>query len=199
VLLATKEVLGLTIDGCNLSQRRLLFLHTFVFLLVHGVFPAFRVVAAAKTSRKMSHPNVTEAEMAKCMAAIQQGEGKNGRNIPAMTFIPDVASFLKQHDMKIEVLFQNLATMREKYRFMSKRLQDTRVAIMAKVPENERTLKTVQHLMKKAADDEEVKASFPLADSVYVDATVSPDQGTVYLWLGANVLLEYVLERYTCC
>eukprot|EP00750_Incisomonas_marina_P001688 INCI1155.1.p2 GENE.INCI1155.1~~INCI1155.1.p2 ORF type:complete len:211 (-),score=65.41 INCI1155.1:1532-2164(-) len=139
--------------------------------------------------------NITEADMAKAMAAIQQGEGKNERGIPAVTFIPDVEAFLKKNDMRIEILFENLSILQRKYRFMMQHLQSNKVTVMVKIPEIERTLKAVQHLMRKAAADEEVQTSFPLNDGVYVDATVAANQGTVYLWLGANVMLEYSYEE----
>ena len=135
---------------------------------------------------------ISEADMAKAMAAVQQGEGKNERGIPSVTFIRDVESFLKEHTMAIEILFENLSVLQSKYRFMMKHLQENKVAVMVKIPEIERTLNTVKHLIKKADDDEEVKTSFQLADSVYADAKISASTKTVYLWLGANVMLECV-------
>ncbi len=130
--------------------------------------------------------------MAKAMAAIQQGDVKNERGIPSVTFIPDVELFLKEHTMAIEILFENLSILQSKYRFMMKHLQENKVAVMVLIPEIERTLKTVKHLIRKADDDEEVKTSFALADSVYADAKISSKTKTVYLWLGANVMLECV-------
>ena len=74
-----------------------------------------------------------------------------------------------------------------------------------KVPEIEQTLNMIKFLQKKKAggeededEEEDTKADgekafvthFPLADSVYGKASIKP-VGTVNLWLGANVMLEY--------
>ena len=125
------------------------------------------------------------------MAAIQQGEGKNGRGIPAVTFIPDVAKFLEKYETGVECLYENLTILLSKYRRMMKEFNDQKLRFMVNIPEIERTLKTVQALIKKAEAEEDMTASFPLADGVYVEAKVPANNaGTVYLWLGASVMLE---------
>ena len=49
-------------------------------------------------------------------------------------------------------------------------------------------------LCEKAGTGEELDMNFELTDSVFAKAKVQ-DAESVYLWLGANVMLEYPLEE----
>lgn len=66
-----------------------------------------------------------------------------------------------------------------------------------KIPELEKSLVLVQTLdaKKTAAADGEGDATgtvrYSLADSIYANAELDYTTGTVYLWLGANVMLEF--------
>ena len=88
---------------------------------------------------------------------------------------------------------------------MEKHMLRNKIRFRKKVPEIEQTLNMIKFLQKKKSgeddeesDDEDSKADgkkafmthFPLADSVYGKASIKP-VGTVNLWLGANVMLEY--------
>jgi len=136
--------------------------------------------------------------------------GSNERDIPRMIFIDDVAKFLAKHNFKIEISFQYLNELLQKYRFMEMHMQKNKAKLREKLPEITQTLNMIIFLQKKASgdgedddedDDEdtgkspgEFTANFPLADSVYGKATIKPT-GTVNLWLGANVMLEYTYEE----
>lgn len=66
-----------------------------------------------------------------------------------------------------------------------------------KIPELEKSLTLVKTLnaKKQAATDGEGDATgtvrYSLADSIYANAELDYQTGTVYLWLGANVMLEF--------
>jgi Prefoldin subunit len=65
-----------------------------------------------------------------------------------------------------------------------------------KVPELEKSLSLVQSMMEKQASgitNGIVRYNF--VDSVYAKASIDYTVGTVYLWLGANVMLEYTYEE----
>ena len=70
-----------------------------------------------------------------------------------------------------------------------------------KIPELEKSLTLVRTLdsKKKAADDGEGDATgmvrYSLADSIFANAELDYTTGTVYLWLGANVMLEFTYEE----
>jgi prefoldin subunit 5 len=65
-----------------------------------------------------------------------------------------------------------------------------------KVPELEKSLTLVQSLLKKK---EQVETSgavrYILADQIFAKAEIDYSVGTVHLWLGANVMLEYSYEE----
>ena len=52
------------------------------------------------------------------------------------------------------------------------------------------TLNAVKRLKTAADDDKELDINYSLADNVWAKAHINPNN-TVYLWLGANVMLEY--------
>jgi len=58
----------------------------------------------------------------------------------------------------------------------------------------ETSLALVRNLQKKRDAQETVMTRYSLADDVYGKAELDLDQGTVNLWLGANVMLEYTFE-----
>ena len=70
-----------------------------------------------------------------------------------------------------------------------------------KIPELEKSLTLVKTLSEKkqAAEDGEGDATgvvrYSLADSIYANADLDYTTGTVYLWLGANVMLEFTYEE----
>ena len=44
-------------------------------------------------------------------------------------------------------------------------------------------------------DDENVTTRYNLSDMVYANAELDTSQGTINLWLGANVMLEYTYDE----
>jgi len=120
------------------------------------------------------------------------------------TIQEDVPQFLKKSNTSIEVAFQYLNELLQKYRFMEKHMQTNKARLLEKLPEIRQTLNMILFLQKKQKGDDEdeddedektsepkaFKTNFPLADSVYGKASVKPT-GTVHLWLGASIMLEY--------
>ena len=70
-----------------------------------------------------------------------------------------------------------------------------------KIPELEKSLTLVRTLnaKKQAASDGDGDATgivrYSLADSIYANAELDYTTGTVYLWLGANVMLEFTYNE----
>ena len=58
----------------------------------------------------------------------------------------------------------------------------------------ETSLKLVKNLQKKRDEKETLITRYSLADDVYGKAELDLDQGSVNLWLGANVMLEYTYK-----
>lgn len=64
-----------------------------------------------------------------------------------------------------------------------------------KIPEIEKSLALVKHLQSHQDDDEPLVTRYSLADAVFGKAELDQSCGTVHLWLGANVMLEYTYEE----
>jgi prefoldin subunit 5 len=63
-----------------------------------------------------------------------------------------------------------------------------------KIPEIEKSLAIVKNLKRKQEENESLVARYSLADDVYGKAEIDTAAGVVGLWLGANVMLEYIYD-----
>ena len=71
----------------------------------------------------------------------------------------------------------------------------TETRLKQKVPELEKSLTLVRALLeKKEAGETTGMTRYSLTDAVYGRAQIDYTVGTVNLWLGANVMLEYTYE-----
>ncbi|CDO68078.1 hypothetical protein BN946_scf184788.g9 [Trametes cinnabarina] len=135
---------------------------------------------------------------------------RNPRGIPKAPFIADVAEFLGP-DPNPENALKEFQTALAKYRYMDHNLTQRRRGLEDKIPDIKKTLAMVEFLQERregksdAGDDlnddelvdEDDKAkplttTFELNDTLYAEAQLE-DTDTVYLWLGANVMLSYKL------
>lgn len=81
----------------------------------------------------------------------------------------------------------------QKYKFMEMNRISRIQGLNAKIPEIEKTLETVRFLDQRNAassDSEPLTTHYELDDTLYAKAVIEKSD-TVYLWLGANVMLEY--------
>lgn len=62
-------------------------------------------------------------------------------------------------------------------------------------PRSRKSLTLIQQLTKKKEQGESGFIRYNLADSIYARAELDYTEGIVYLWLGANVMLEYTYEE----
>jgi len=72
---------------------------------------------------------------------------------------------------------------------------NTEANLKSKIPEMETAWKLIKMLQKKRDEKETMVTRYSLADDVYGKAELDLDQGSVNLWLGANVMLEYNFEE----
>lgn len=109
-----------------------------------------------------------------------------------LQFIDDVEDYMKGKDP--EQTLNELQTLYQQYKQIEQGLQQNRIRLGNKLPEIKRALETVKLLKDKAATGDELDMDFELTDSVFAKAKVR-DAKSVYLWLGANVMLEYSLDE----
>lgn len=141
----------------------------------------------------------------------------NPRGIPVFPFLPNVNDYVKTHS-EVESTLQRFQEMISKYQFMSQNVERRAAGLREKLPEMKKSLDTVKFLrMSKEtstgedgddldADEEDagetkskkgvVETIFPLQDTLYAHATVDTKElDSVYLWLGANVMVAYPLAE----
>ena len=106
-------------------------------------------------------------------------------------FIEDVDAFMEGKEP--EATLNELQGLYQQYKQIEQGLQQNRIRLGNKLPEIKRALDTVKLLKEKSASGDELDMDYELTDSVFAKAKVK-DAQSVYLWLGANVMLEYSLD-----
>ncbi|TFY83411.1 hypothetical protein EWM64_g594 [Hericium alpestre] len=132
---------------------------------------------------------------------------KNPRGIPKALFINDVEEYLGGPDAEVEKVLNAFQDALAKYRYMDGNLTQRRRSLEDKIPDIRKTLNMVEFLRDRRSapagdegelEEEDVEGSaskplqttFELAETLYAEAELE-ETDTVYLWLGANVMLSY--------
>ncbi|KAG6828469.1 hypothetical protein H0H92_007835 [Tricholoma furcatifolium] len=138
---------------------------------------------------------------------------KNPRGIPKAPFVADVEAYLGGPDADVESTLKNF---QDALAYMDSNLTQRRRSLEEKIPDIKKTLDMVVFLQERRegnsktsteADDLEddldqddddaasrkpLKTTFELNDTLFAEAELE-EADTVYLWLGANVMLSYPL------
>ncbi|KIK58785.1 hypothetical protein GYMLUDRAFT_45088 [Collybiopsis luxurians FD-317 M1] len=139
-------------------------------------------------------------------------EERGARGIPKAPFIDDIEKYLGGPDADIEDPLKKMQEVINKYRYMDSNLTQRRLGLEDKIPDIRKTLAMVEYLQdrregKKAMESEDdleddlenddepssskpLKTTFELNETLFAEAELE-DSDTVYLWLGANVMLSY--------
>ncbi|CAH2084813.1 unnamed protein product [Euphydryas editha] len=125
-----------------------------------------------------------------------EGDGaentKSFSGIPEAVFVDNVDEFmnLPENSGGVDKVLRQLDEQHGKYKFMEYTLNTKRRRLRQQIPDLARSLDVIEKLKTQK---EEMETQFLLSDQVFLKANVMPTN-TVYLWLGANVMLEYSLE-----
>ncbi|KAI5120242.1 hypothetical protein M0805_007546 [Coniferiporia weirii] len=145
---------------------------------------------------------------------------KNTRGIPRAPFITDVEEHIGGPEAEVEPVLQRFQDVLAKYRYMEANLTQRKAAVEGKIPDIKKTLSMVEFLQSRregkkteseddpdddlegdeSGDDEAssskkpLKATFELNETLYAEAELE-DTDTVYLWLGADVMLSYKIPE----
>ncbi|KAF7340235.1 Prefoldin subunit 3 [Mycena venus] len=139
-------------------------------------------------------------------------EERNARGIPKAPFIPDIEAHVGGPDGEVDGPIKRLDDALAKYQFMDNNLAQRRASLEDKITDIKKTLAMVEFLQERregkskaaeddldADDDDDLEeggsqkpltTTFELNDTLYAEAELE-DTDTVYLWLGANVMLSY--------
>ncbi|KDO18565.1 hypothetical protein SPRG_16117 [Saprolegnia parasitica CBS 223.65] len=118
---------------------------------------------------------------------------RNERGIPCAIFVEDVAAFVGADP--VEGIVGALQQLYSKYKFMETNLTKSKQSFKTKIPDTEKDLAMLEHLMASREKDEPIETHFSLADNVFANATIDADVQTVCIWLGANVMVEYSFDE----
>jgi len=121
----------------------------------------------------------------------------NPRGIPRAPFISNIEEHVGGPDVEAESTLKQFQEAIAKYRYMEVNLTQRRKGLLEKVPDIRKTLDMVVLLKEQQEDEESSKpftTSFELNDTLFAEAEIKASD-TVYLWLGANVMLSYTLQQ----
>ncbi|KAK4525044.1 hypothetical protein GAYE_SCF07G2949 [Galdieria yellowstonensis] len=142
---------------------------------------------------------------------LEQNKNNNNPSEPSSSLVP-TAKFLEDIDKVIEeqggtsAVFQALEQLYTRYKILDSSLTRQKKSFQEKIPDLTNALQVIRWLQQRptapsqetgsSASEEETETTFELADNIYATAIVTKkDPQVVYLWLGANVMVEYSLEE----
>jgi len=143
---------------------------------------------------------------------LEQNKNNNNPSEPSSSLVP-TAKFLEDIDKVIEeqggtsAVFQALEQLYTRYKILDSSLTRQKKSFQEKIPDLTNALQVISWLQQQrptvpsqetgsSASEEETETTFELADNIYATAIVTKkDPQVVYLWLGANVMVEYSLEE----
>lgn len=97
----------------------------------------------------------------------------------------------EENENDADKVLKRLDEQHSKYKFMEFNIASRRRRLKVQIPDLVNSLEMIDLLKKQEAD---MDTRFLLSDQVFVK-TIMPPTKTVYLWLGANVMLEYPLDE----
>lgn len=100
---------------------------------------------------------------------------------------------MAQDDFKnnVEVALKQMDETHSKYKFMEYNIIARKKRLNQQIPDLKKSLDMLQILKKQ---DSVLTTEILLSEQVFVRAKIDPTP-TAYLWLGANVMLEYPLQE----
>mmetsp|Transcript_6829 Transcript_6829/g.20208 ORF Transcript_6829/g.20208 Transcript_6829/m.20208 type:complete len:189 (-) Transcript_6829:165-731(-) len=129
--------------------------------------------------------------------AVSTGAPSSHGGIPAMPFIEDIDTFMEKEGKSAESALQKLHEQYNGYKYMEQRLIMRKMKLKVKIPDIEKTLGVVTRMKQSQEEgDSSLRTHYELSDAVYAAAQVPiVEDQKVFLWLGANVMLEYPLDE----
>eukprot|EP01024_Parvocaulis_polyphysoides_P045890 TRINITY_DN4301_c1_g1_i7.p3 TRINITY_DN4301_c1_g1~~TRINITY_DN4301_c1_g1_i7.p3 ORF type:complete len:177 (-),score=14.72 TRINITY_DN4301_c1_g1_i7:213-743(-) len=107
------------------------------------------------------------------------------------TYIEDIETYLG--DRSVDTTIQQVNDNYEHLKLYENKLLQRRIHLQTKLPDLQKALNIVEHMINQQDQDQEMVVDYGLAEHVFAQARLKNTK-TVNLWLGANVMLEYQLE-----
>lgn len=118
---------------------------------------------------------------------------KSYAGIPEAIFVDDVDAFMAEpaNEGNADKVLRKHDEQHSKYKMMEYNISVRRRKLKTQIPDLAKTLDMIDALAKQTEDKQ---TQFLLSEQVFLKTVVPPTQN-VYLWLGANVMLEYPLDE----
>ncbi|KAJ3114429.1 hypothetical protein HDU96_002099 [Phlyctochytrium bullatum] len=117
---------------------------------------------------------------------------ENARGIPKAPFIEKVEDFVAPGE--VEATLRKFQEMIAKYKTMEAHLTQRKGGLETKLPELKKARDAVNFLIKRKESEEPLSSDFEVNETLWLRAHVPPTD-TVFIWLGANVMLEYTTDE----
>lgn len=110
-------------------------------------------------------------------------------------------AIIKDPENEFQPMMSQFQQRLQQYKYMELSKQQQLADVNQKIPDIEKNLEVINYIKEsKASDDEEKEENltfnYELNDTLYNKATVDVNKlDSVYLWLGAEVMLEYPLDE----
>ena len=123
----------------------------------------------------------------------------NPRGIPEASFIEQVETVIKYPETQFDSTMSMFQQRLQQYKYMETSKRQQLADLQIKIPDIEKNLDVIKHIKQsKEQGDTKMVTNYELNDTLYSKATVDIENlNSVYLWLGAEVMLEYNLEDAT--
>eukprot|EP01128_Nolandella_sp_AFSM9_P002843 TRINITY_DN13251_c0_g1_i1.p1 TRINITY_DN13251_c0_g1~~TRINITY_DN13251_c0_g1_i1.p1 ORF type:complete len:187 (+),score=53.69 TRINITY_DN13251_c0_g1_i1:27-563(+) len=115
------------------------------------------------------------------------------KQVQAM-FIENVDAYMAKSAGAESVLDEIQAEYR-KLKYIEQRITSQKATMTSKLPEITRCLAIVKYLSENKESETALQTQFELSSSVWAEGTVKQGNTSVFLWLGANVMVEYSYEE----
>lgn len=124
----------------------------------------------------------------------------NPRGIPEAPFIEKVESIIKNPEKEFEQVMGMFQERLQQYKYMELSKRNQLNDLTVKIPDIEKNLEVINFIKQKKGDDEDedkfIETNYELNETLYTRAKIDTESlESVYLWLGADVMLEYPLDE----
>lgn len=124
----------------------------------------------------------------------------NPRGIPEAPFIEKVESIIKNPEKEFEQVMGMFQERLQQYKYMELSKRNQLNDLTVKIPDIEKNLEVINFIKEKKADDDDedkfIETNYELNETLYTRAKIDTESlESVYLWLGADVMLEYPLDE----
>ncbi|KHN84306.1 putative prefoldin subunit 3 [Toxocara canis] len=117
------------------------------------------------------------------------------RGIPEVQVLEDVEAYLKREGgISVDDGVKRIENSYRTYKIVEQQMLTQKERVSSRMPDLKCSLEMLDVIEQKAAENKPLDVAYLLSDEVYTRMTAKK-LDTVYLWLGANVMVEFTIEE----